>query len=350
MVTRSTSLAGAALCAVLALQAGAAWAADKHIVGVSWRHFQEERWRIDEAGIKEGLAAAGPDWEYVSADAQSDPQKQLSDVESLIAQGADVLIILAQDSNAILPAIERAKAEHIPVIAYDAPIDSPDAFYLSFDNVAVGRLMADAMVKAKPNGNWAVIKGDAIHPIVDVFWQGQWEVLKPLVDSGQIKLVAQQNVENWKPDVAQSTMEQILTANNNQIDAVLAMNDGMAGGVVAALEAQGLKGVPVSGQDGDVAALNRIARGQQTVSIWKNSHDLGRKAAEIAVQLASGTPMDQIPGAVTYTTPSGKQQHAFFLEPIAITRDNLDLVLDAHWITKDKLCQGVSAGSVPACG
>ena len=92
---------------------------------VSWRHFQEERWRIDERGIKDELAVAGSQFKYISADAQSDPQKQLTDIEGLIARGANVLVVLAQDSNAVMPGIERAKAEGIPVIAYDVPIDDP---------------------------------------------------------------------------------------------------------------------------------------------------------------------------------------------------------------------------------
>lgn len=323
--------------------------AQEVVIGVSWRHFQEERWRIDESGIQDGLAAAGSQFKYISADAQSDPQKQLTDIESLIARGSNALVILAQDSNAVMPGIERAKAEGIPVIAYDVPIDDPDVMFLSFDNVAVGRLMAEAMVAEKSNGNWAIIKGDAQMPIVDLFFSGQWQVIEPLVDSGEIKVVAEQNVENWKPDVAQTTMDQILTASNNEVDAVLSMNDGMAGGVVSALSAQGLAGIPVSGQDGDVAALNRIAKGLQTVSIWKNSYELGLAAARAAAALSGGGKMLDVEGAAPYQTPSGATQAAILLEPIPITRDNLDLVVDAKWITKDDLCNGVTEHAPPVC-
>jgi D-xylose transport system substrate-binding protein len=137
--------------------AGPALAAGK-TVGVSWRHFQEERWKIDEAGIKSALDKAGMG--YVGADAQADPQKQLTDIEGLIARNVDVLIILAQDSAAILPAFQKAKAEGIPTIAYDVPVDNPDTLFVSFDNVAVGRLMGEAMVKAQPKGDWVLIEGD----------------------------------------------------------------------------------------------------------------------------------------------------------------------------------------------
>ena len=146
-----------AAAGLLTLTTGAAVTQAK-TVGVSWRHFQEERWKIDEAGIKETLAKAG--YDYVGADAQADPQKQLTDIESLIARKVDALIILAQDSAAILPAFEKAKAEGIPTIAYDVPVDFADTLFISFDNVAVGRLMAQAMVAAQPKGDWVLIEGD----------------------------------------------------------------------------------------------------------------------------------------------------------------------------------------------
>lgn len=343
---RLTAAVLAGLCASLAL-ADAATAAGTKKIGVSWRHFQEERWKIDEAGVKSAIEPAG--YTYVSADAQADPVKQLTDVESLISSGVDALIILAQDSKAILPALARAKAAGIPVIAYDAPIDTPDALFVSFDNVSVGRLMAKAMADAQPSGNWALIEGDAAHPIVQVFRQGQMEVLKPLIDAGKIKIVAQQNIENWRPDGAQAAVEQILTANNNNIQAVLAMNDGMAGGSAAALASQGLTNVALSGQDGDGAALNRIAKGLQTVTIWKNSLKLGEAAGKAAVELASGTAIGKVAGAKVTKTQSGADEPAILLDPVAITRDNLNLVVDAKWISKAALCAGVSANAPAAC-
>ncbi len=195
----------------------------------------------------------------------------------------------------------------------------------------------------------ALIEGDASHPIVNVFRAGQMEVLKPLIDKGDIKVVAQQNIENWKPDVAQSTMEQILTQQNNKVDAVLAMNDGTAGGVAAALASQGLIGIPLSGQDGETAALNRIAKGQQTVTVWKNARLLGETAAKAAIELAGGKAASAIAGAVTTKTESGKDEPAVLLTPVAITRDNLQAVVDAKWISKDALCQGVTQDVPAAC-
>ena len=153
------------------------------------------------------------------------------------------------------------------------------------------------------------------------------------------------------PANAQRNMEQFLTANDNKVDAVVASNDGTAGGAIAALDAQGLAGsVPVSGQDADHAALNRIALGTQTVSIWKDSRALGKAAAEIASQLADGKKMEEIPGAVKWSDgPNKVEMTSVFLKPVAITKDNLNLVIDAGWVSKDVVCQGVKAGSAAVC-
>ncbi len=322
-----------------------AWAQDTLTVGVSWSNFQEERWKTDEAAIKGALEEAGA--EYLSTDAQSSSAKQLSDVESLIAQGADALIILAQDTQAIIPAVQAASDEGIPVVAYDRLIEDPRAFYLTFDNAEVGRMQARAVLDLVPEGNYVMIKGSPTDPNADFLRGGQQEILQDAIDSGKITIVGEAYTDQWLPANAQRNMEQILTANANEVDAVVASNDGTAGGAVAALTAQGMDGIPVSGQDGDHAALNRIAQGTQTVSVWKDARDLGREGGSIAVQLAEGTAMSDIEGAEEWTSPSGTTLTAKFLEPVPITKDNLDAVVDAGWITKDALCQGVQNGPSP---
>ena len=323
-----------------------AWAeAHGLTVGVSWSNFQEERWKTDEAAIVEALEAAGAT--YISADAQSSSSKQLSDVESLIAQGVDALIILAQDSSAIGPAVDAAANEGIPVVGYDRLIDDPRAFYLTFDNVEVGRMQARAVLEAQPTGNYVMIKGSPTDPNADFLRGGQQEVLQAAIDAGDITIVGEAYTDGWLPANAQRNMEQILTSQDNQVDAVVASNDGTAGGVVAALTAQGMDGIPVSGQDGDHAALNRVAAGTQTVSVWKDARELGREAGEIAVALAEGTAMTDIDGAISWTSPDGTELTAKFLEPTPITADNLSAVVDAGWITQEALCQGVTGGPAP---
>ena len=342
-------LAGVAMSAVTSLTLSVPAFAEGKTVGVSWSNFQEERWKTDEAAIKAALEAAGNT--YISADAQSSAAKQLTDVEALISQGADALIILAQDASAIGPAVEKAVAEGIPVVGYDRLIENADAFYLTFDNKEVGRAQARAVFEGQPEGNYVFIKGNGADPNADFLFAGQMEVLKEAIDSGKIKNVGEAYTDGWLPANAQRNMEQFLTANNNDVDAVVASNDGTAGGAIAALEAQGLAGsVPVSGQDGDHAALNRIALGTQTVSVWKDSRELGKAAAQIANQLADGTAMDAVEGAVKWSDgPNGVEMNAIFLAPNPITRDNLNVVIDAGWVSKDVVCQGVAAGTVAAC-
>ena len=314
----------------------AAWA-DDIIVGVSWSNFQEERWKTDEAAIKSALDAAGA--KYISADAQSSSGKQLSDIESLIAQGATALIILAQDASAVGPAVQAASDEGIPVVAYDRLIEDARAFYLTFDNVEVGRMQARAVLAAQPTGNYVMIKGSPTDPNADFLRGGQQEVLQAAIDAGDITIVAEAYTDGWVPANAQRNMEQILTAQDNKVDAVVASNDGTAGGAVAALTAQGMEGIAVSGQDGDHAALNRVAIGTQTVSVWKDARALGKAAAEAAVALAAGNAVE---GAAEWTSPSGTTMNSKFLAPVAVTADNLGVVLDAGWIEKDALCAGSS--------
>ena len=338
---------GLAAVAMAATISGTAYAQDI-TVGVSWSNFQEERWKTDEAAIKAALEAAGA--KYISADAQSSSSKQLSDVESLIARGATALIILAQDSSAIGPAIDAADNEGIPVVGYDRLIDDSRAFYLTFDNVEVGRMQARAVLAAQPKGNYVMIKGSPTDPNADFLRGGQQEIIQAAVDSGDIKIVGEAYTDGWLPANAQRNMEQILTANDNKVDAVVASNDGTAGGVVAALTAQGMEGIPVSGQDGDHAALNRVALGTQTVSVWKDARDLGRAAGEIAVAMAKGAKMGDVEGSQTWTSPGGTELTARFLAPVPVTRANLNAVVDAGWIKKDALCAGVPAGAVEICG
>src|ERR687889_72854 len=332
--------------AALAFSATAAFAQGKGpVVGVSWSNFQEERWKTDEAAIKAAVEKAGGT--YVSADAQSSPAKQLTDIESLISRGAKALIVLAQDADAVRPAVEKAVAEGIAVVGYDRLIEIPQAFYLTFDNVEVGRLQAREVLKLKPEGNYAFIKGSGSDPNANFLFQGSMEVLKAGIDSGKIKNVGEAYTDGWLPANAQRNMEQFLTKNNNKIDA----NDGTAGGAIAALAAQGLAGsVPVSGQDADKAALNRVALGTQTVTVFKDARELGRNAAEIAVQLAGGKKLTEIQGAKSWNLgPKKQNMTALFLTPVAVTKDNLDVVINAGWASKDVVCQGVKAGSVKAC-
>jgi D-xylose transport system substrate-binding protein len=352
----------AILTAVSACSSSSGTAASSCKVGVSWNNYQEERWaKWDEPAIKDALTKAG--CSYISNDAKSSSDTQASNVDALISQGAKVVIILAQDGTAIKPAVKKALDAGIPVIAYDRLIEDPGTFYITFDNVLVGKLQAEALLKVKSSGNYVVIKGNPADANADFLRAGMVQAGLPDVGktdpAGKLVNVGEQYTDNWDPTNAQNEMTAFLTKNNNKIDIAFVENDGMAGGVIAALKSQGLAGtVPVSGQDGDAAALNRVALGTQTVDIWKDARLLGQAAGEAAAALASGTKMDKITttsGAsavfvyTNKTTSAVTNLNSVLIKPQAITKDNLQVVLDAKWIDKATLCKDVTAGSVTGC-
>jgi D-xylose transport system substrate-binding protein len=333
-------------------------------VGVSWNNYSQERWKkADEPAMQKAIAAKGG--KYERADANDKAEQQLTDIDTLINKGAKVLIVLAKDSEAIKPAIAKATSQGIKVIAYDRLIEDENTFYITFDNKKVGTLMAETLIKLVPKGNYAVILGAETDPNSAFLRSGMTEAGIPKLNETNpagIKVVLEKNTDNWDTTNARNNMEQALNANGNKIDAVLSENDSMATGVVQALDAVGLK-IPVTGQDGDTAALNRVALGTQAVSVWKNAFALGQTAGDIAMQLCAGTAMNAVkaPGdlppaaapastaAQAFTTPGGKTVQSVILTPTAITKDNLKDTIDAGWATKEAVCAGVTAGSTPAC-
>ena len=211
------------------------------VVGVSWNNYQEERWaKWDEPALQAAIEAGGGS--YISNDAKSSAETQASNVENLIAQGANVLVILAQDGTAIKPSVESAISQGVPVISYDRLIEDPEALYMSFDNVKVGELQAEAILNVVPEGNFIIIKGNAADANADFLRQGYTNAGIPPVgeNTDTITIVGEDYTDNWDASIAQTTTEQFLTEANNEVDAVLSENDGMAGGVVAALGGPGL--------------------------------------------------------------------------------------------------------------
>jgi len=330
--------------------AGSAAAADCK-VGVAWATFQEERYGLrDEPSLKAAVEAGGGT--YTGNDAKLSPETQAANVESLIASGVDVLVINAQDPEAILPSVQKAIDAGIPIIAYDRELENAKALFITHDNVEVGRMIARAVTGAVPKGNYAIIKGELGQTNPVFLRTGMEEIIAPLIASGDIKIPAgaEQNTKGWDPKTAQTTMDQILTDNKNEIAAVLSQNDGMAGGVVAALTAQGLQGKTiVGGQDGDKAALNRVALGTQIVSVWKDANELGTAAGKAALDLCKNPDVSKVTGAAPGKTVGGIDTSQVLLKPIPITKDNLKTVLDAKWITEAELCKDVPAGTVTGC-
>src|SRR3989442_2542372 len=276
-------------------------------VGVSWNNYQEERWaKWDEPAMKDAISKGGG--KYVSNDAKSSGETQASNVDNLISQGAKDVVILGQDGTAIKPAVAKSIQNGVPVIAYDRLIQDPKALYITIDNVLVCKLEPQAVFKAKPEGNYAIIKGNKADANADFLRSGMEQVIGDAVKSGKIKIVGETYTDNWDPSKAQTNMEQILTANSNKVDAVLSENDGMAGGVIAALTAQGLAGKgPGSGQDGDKAPLNPVALGTQTGDVGKDARPPGKTAGDAAVHPGKNPGPSKASGTAHVKTPGGEK-------------------------------------------
>jgi D-xylose transport system substrate-binding protein len=341
-------------------------------VGISWNNFQQPRWAAtDKPQMFKAIQDAGG--EIVGdPDANLDSQRQLSDVDTLINKGAQVLVLLAQDGKAILPALQKAKDANIPVIAYDRLIEDPYVLYITFDNVAVGKAEADALIAAKPTGNYVLIKGDPGDANAKTFLPMGWDQagLKDKVASGDIKIIGPADgtfTTGWKTETAQANMEAIIDAANQagqKIDAVLAENDSTALGVAAALTAKAYDPYPlVSGQDGDPGNLNNLALGKQYVDVWKNSNELGKAAGQAAVQLCKDKDLSKVTinvdasvapaagnTATDFDSPAGNKLKSIILKPTPLLADDLDKVISAGWyVTKEQICKGVDTTKVPDC-
>jgi D-xylose transport system substrate-binding protein len=342
-------------------------------VGVSWNNYQQPRWAAhDQPNIKKTVEDAGGT--YLDADANLSDEQQLTDVDTLISKGANVLILLAQNQQSILPAVQKAKDEGIPVIAYDRLIEDDSILYITFDNVAVGEAEAKAILEKVPTGNYVLIKGDSGDPNASTFLPQGWDNagLKDKVASGDITLLNGPDgtfTKAWATSTAQDNMEAIIdkaVADGTPIEAILAENDSTALGVVAALTAKNYGYPPLSGQDGDPANLTNVAQGKQYVDVWKNANELGKAAGAAALELCKGTaPADvSLPDGLLdasvapvagldsqdFETPGKLTVSSFILQPTPLTADNLQVAIDGGQITKDDLCKGVDPATAPeAC-
>lgn len=224
-------------------------------------------------------------------------ETQISQIENMINRGVDVLVIIPYNGQVLSNVIAEAKREGLKVLAYDRMINNADVdFYISFDNEKVGELQAKYLIDKVPQGNYFLMGGSPVDNNAKLFRKGQMNVLKPLIDSGKIKVVGDQWVDAWLAENALKIMENALTANNNNIQAVVASNDATAGGAIQALAAQGLAGkVAISGQDADLAAIKRIIAGTQTMTVYKPITKLATEAADIAVALGAEKPPNPTP-------------------------------------------------------
>lgn len=286
-----------AVVIALALFAGQAFAQDIKI-GVSFSDFETERWPVEAELMKKLAAEQGV--EVIVQAANHDAKLQNDQISNMLLQGVDAIIIIAEDGAAAAAGVEEAARDGIPVIAYDRLIKSDKlAAYISFDNVEVGRSQARGVLKVVDKGKFIMLGGSPTDNNAVLFRKGQMEVIQPLVDSGQIEIVADQWVENWSPANATKLMENMLTAVNNDVDAVIASNDGTALGALQAMKAQGLAGkVPISGQDATAAGCKSIVEDELTVTVYKDVRLLTPMAVDMAITLAKG---EAVEGLKDYT-------------------------------------------------
>jgi len=292
------------------------------VIGLSMDTLKEERWIGDRDLFVAKAKELGA--EVMVESANSDDTRQLRDVESLITRGVDALVIIPHNGAAMSRAVEMAHAEGIPVLSYDRLITGADTdLYITFDNVKVGELQAQFIADRLPaSGKLRLIRiyGAKTDNNAVLFKQGQDNILKPLIEAGRIEVVFEDWAEDWKPENAKKITNAAITKAGQGIDAILASNDGTAGGAIQALIEEGLAGkVIVTGQDADLAGCQRIVAGTQTMTVYKPLKQLATQAAALAVKLASGRPI-----IAQEASDNGKiQVPSVFLPIIAVTQDNL---------------------------
>ena len=332
-------------------------------VGLSFSDFATERWKNEEALMRKLLEAKG--YEVISQEANHDVKAQNDQIDNMVSQGVKALVVVAEDGDAIVTSVDKAAATGVKVIAYDRLIKtSKISAYLSFDNVEVGRQQALGVMKAiglpgsttwtKDNPAKVIqLAGSPTDNNATLFTKGQTEVLQPYVDSGVIKIIAQQGVENWDPANALKLMENLLTAANNKVDAVVASNDGTALGALQAMKAQGLAGkVPISGQDATADGSNSIVKGELTVSILKDIRLLSPLAIDVVDKLLKGQPVDGMKNftlaELTVDPTKTGEVPCVFLPVQQVNKDNVyELVVKSGFQSYDDVYRDIPAAQLP---
>lgn len=294
--------------------------ADPVRIGFSMDTLLEERWLKDRELFKEAIENLGAEVEIVAAN--GDDALQISQAETLIQSGIDLLVIVPHNAAATAAIVHKAHLAGIQVIAYDRLVKNAELdMYISFDNEQVGKMQAEAMTALVPKGNYVFIGGAITDNNAHLLKDGVFKVLQPYIERGDIHVVYDQWTKDWTPANAQANMEQAIRTTNGQIDAVIAANDATAGGAIQALEAHGLASkIPVAGQDADLAGVQRIVIGTQTMTVYKPIQILTQKVAEIAVAMAKGEPVT----ANQQVNNGKKEVPSVLLAPIAVNIDNLE--------------------------
>ncbi|NGZ75020.1 D-xylose ABC transporter substrate-binding protein [Saccharibacillus alkalitolerans] len=290
-------------------------------IGFAMDTLLEERWKKDRDLFVEAAQRLGA--EVIVKSADGDDARQIAQAEAMISQGVDVLVIVPHNAEATAAIVSKAHKSGIKVLSYDRLVTNADVdLYVSFDNVEVGHLQAEAIMKIVPKGNYVYIGGADTDNNARQFKEGVFEALQPSIERGDIRIVYDQWSKDWKPVYALENMLEALKANGaGGIDAVIVANDATAGGAVRALERYGLAGsIPVAGQDADLEAVRRIVDGTQTMTVYKPIGRLAEDTARLAVALAKGEPT----GATRRVNNGKIEVPSILLSPIAVDASNLD--------------------------
>lgn len=300
-------------------------------IGISLPTQREERWVLDKESFEKVAAEAGIEIALQIAD--NDAARQQSQCENLISQGIDALIIAPHDGEAAKNIVEMAHEAGIPVISYDRLILNAEVdLYVTFDQFRIGQLMGEYMASNLESGNIVILSGDPADNTSVPLKQGAISAIQSKVDSGDYVIVLEQECKDWQPNEALKHMENALTVCNNDIQGVIAPNDGTAGGVIQALAAQGLEGqVIVTGQDSEVDAIKRIIEGTQSMTVFFDVRDLAAAAFEAAIKLAAG----EDPGATGIENNGKIDVPVLEFAPTAVTKDNyMELLIESGYMSE----------------
>jgi D-xylose transport system substrate-binding protein len=308
-------------------------------IGFSMDTLKEERWQKDRDLFVKRAEELGAEVLVQAADGKDDVQ--VRQAESLLTQGIDVLVVIPHNAQVAATIVEAAKRKNIPVVSYDRLIlNSEPDLYISFDNEKVGEMQAKFILEKAPKGNYILIGGAPTDNNAQLFRKGQMNILQPAIDKGDIKIVADQWAKDWLAEEALKHTENALTQNRNDVVAVVASNDGTAGGVIQALITQKLSGkVFVSGQDADLAALQRIVEGTQSMTVYKPISQIAPRAAEAAVSLAKKEKLN-----TTRKINNGKiDVPSILLDPVVVDKNNLDeTVIKDGYQTREAVYKNVA--------
>jgi D-xylose transport system substrate-binding protein len=316
-------------------------------IGFAMATLREERWVRDKDAFEKRCKELDVDCIITVADNNS--ERQAGDVDTLLTQNVDVLVIAANDATQAASMVDKAKAKGIPVISYDRLINSDKIdLYISHQVPVIGQKMAEYAMQKVPKGNYVMIYGDPGDNNALIMKKAQMEVLKPAIDRGDIKIVSEEFAKDWSRDGALKIMENALVNNGNNVQAVIASNDGTASGALSALEKAGLTGkVLVTGQDAEKVALQSIAEGKQTMTIYKPIVPLANGAVDAAVKLAKKEPLT---GTVKFMNDKlNKEVTAILLEVTAVDKANLmTTIIKDGFQTYDEIYKNVPADQRPA--